>query len=209
MPATSSKLLQGEESRRRLLESAVQLVATGGYAGTGVEAIAQRAGVGKSALYWHFGSKRGLLLEAIRVETERWVGEAFGATRAAGSPLGRLDALFVRVEGAIVDRSRAHRLLLALLLELGADDEEVRNQIADVFAVTRRALADGLCDSVPGLNARTADDIAAAFTAQVDGMFLRYLAEPDEERLERGMRTLREMMLMAIDNDLNRGVIES
>ena len=205
MPATEAKLQQGEESRQRLIDSATALISDGGYAGTSVDAIARRAGVVKSALYWHFGSKRGLLLEAIRVETEAWVTEAFGAARAVGAPMARLDDLMDRVESVIAEGSRAQRMMLALLLELGADDEEVRESVAEVFDVTRRALSAGLGDSLQGLGPEAAEDIAEAFTAQVDGLMLRQLAAPDGPRLRRSLRMLRRMVLLAIEHELDRG----
>ncbi len=205
MSATHSKLQQGQDSRGRLVDSAAGLISAGGYAATSVDAIAKGAGVVKSALYWHFGSKRGLLLAAIRSETARWVQEAFGAALDEGAPVGRLDQLIDSVQDVIVNGPRMHRLTLSLLLELGAEDDEVRQVVADVFRVTREALAAGLADSLPGLRPDAAEDIAEAFTAQFDGLLMRYIAEPDQRRLDRSLRTLRRMMLLALEHELNRG----
>ena len=211
MSATHSKIQQGADSRERLIESATTLIAAGGYGGTSVDSIARHAGVVKSALYWHFGSKRGLLIEAIRTETGRWVQDAYGATfaddpqSADGNPREKLDALIERVEDVIVNGARMHRMALSLLLELGGEDDEVREAIASVFEVLDRTLGAGLVRSVPGLAERAALDLAAAFAAQVDGLMLRYMANPDDDRLQSGLRILRRMMLLAIGHELQRG----
>ncbi|MBC2876138.1 MULTISPECIES: TetR/AcrR family transcriptional regulator [Streptomyces] len=59
------------ESRRRLLEAATELVAEGGPRAASVQAVADRAGISRGSVAWHFGSKEGLIVEVI--------GQAFHA----------------------------------------------------------------------------------------------------------------------------------
>ncbi len=47
-------------ARQRLLETATELFAEKGYAGTSVREIVDRAGVSKPVLYYYFKSKEGL-----------------------------------------------------------------------------------------------------------------------------------------------------
>ena len=56
---------QAEQTRRRILASAFDLFATGGYAGTTIAAVADDAGVSPETIYQAFGGKRGLLEGAI------------------------------------------------------------------------------------------------------------------------------------------------
>jgi AcrR family transcriptional regulator len=53
----------------RLRAAAMELFAERGYAASGVSAICERAGVAKTALYWHFGSKEGLLAVVLEEVT--------------------------------------------------------------------------------------------------------------------------------------------
>ncbi|MGK5638400.1 TetR/AcrR family transcriptional regulator [Streptomyces sp. URMC 126] len=53
------------ESRRRLLEAATALVAEGGPRAASVQAVADRAGISRGSVAWHFGSKEGLIVEVI------------------------------------------------------------------------------------------------------------------------------------------------
>lgn len=55
--------------RDRILRSAIRLFAERGYAATSTRQIVEEAGCTKPALYYHFGSKEALFLEAIRLET--------------------------------------------------------------------------------------------------------------------------------------------
>ena len=52
--------------RQRLLEKALELFTSKGYAATSVREIVEAAGVSKPVLYYWFGSKEGLYLELIR-----------------------------------------------------------------------------------------------------------------------------------------------
>ena len=66
---------QEEHVRTRLLNAAVRVFDRKGYAGASVREIAEMAGVTKPALYYHFGSKEGLLM-AILEQAKRDVDEA-------------------------------------------------------------------------------------------------------------------------------------
>jgi AcrR family transcriptional regulator len=52
-------------TRARILEAAAEVFSEEGYAGSGISAIADRAGVTGGALYKHFASKAELLLEVV------------------------------------------------------------------------------------------------------------------------------------------------
>ncbi|MET9350381.1 TetR/AcrR family transcriptional regulator [Streptomyces termitum] len=52
-------------TRRRLLDAARDLFAERGYEGATVRGIAERAGVNQALLFRYFGSKQGLLAEAV------------------------------------------------------------------------------------------------------------------------------------------------
>lgn len=63
--------LQGsDETRRRILDAAVQQFSAEGYLAATVDDICSRAGVSKGAFYYHFDSKRALFLALL----EDWLG---------------------------------------------------------------------------------------------------------------------------------------
>ncbi len=59
------------ETRTRLLESAAQLFARGGYEGASVDLIAESAGYSKGAFYSNFGSKEAIFLELLDAHKRR------------------------------------------------------------------------------------------------------------------------------------------
>jgi AcrR family transcriptional regulator len=66
-------------TRERLLASAAELIADGGYGTASVAAIAERAGLAVGALYRHFPSKAELFVEVFRSAAE----QELSAMRAA------------------------------------------------------------------------------------------------------------------------------
>lgn len=79
-------------TRRRLLAAAARCFADGGFHGTTIRQIAQRAGVNVAAGHYHFGSKKDLYLEVLRGEFAR-AKAALAASGASPAPaeLDRLD----------------------------------------------------------------------------------------------------------------------
>ncbi len=56
---------RAEETRRRILEAALEAFAGQGYQATGVAEICQRAGVTKGAFFYHFPTKQDLFLALL------------------------------------------------------------------------------------------------------------------------------------------------
>jgi AcrR family transcriptional regulator len=56
---------RGEDTRRRILEAAVEVFAAEGYEGTSTRHLAERAGINLPAIQYYFGSKDGLYRAAI------------------------------------------------------------------------------------------------------------------------------------------------
>lgn len=81
-------------TRDRLLDAAEALFFTDGIAVTGVDRVADRAGVAIATLYKHVGSKDGLLEAVLERRLRAWTAHWDAAVAAASSPTGRVLALF-------------------------------------------------------------------------------------------------------------------
>jgi AcrR family transcriptional regulator len=58
--------LDAEDRRTRILDATVRFIGELGLANTTVERVAAAAGISPATVYWHFGSKEELVVEAIR-----------------------------------------------------------------------------------------------------------------------------------------------
>jgi TetR/AcrR family transcriptional regulator len=73
-PRPDERRIDPERTRRALLDAALEEFAANGFAGTTVRAIADRAGVSKDLISYHFGGKAELYREVQRKWLEREAG---------------------------------------------------------------------------------------------------------------------------------------
>lgn len=68
-----SRKAQGEETRRAILEAAVELYAEAGFRGTALKAIGERAGVHHATVLYHYRTSRDLLLAVLQERDRRYM----------------------------------------------------------------------------------------------------------------------------------------
>jgi TetR/AcrR family transcriptional regulator, regulator of cefoperazone and chloramphenicol sensitivity len=82
-PSTQTR---GEDTRRRILETALEVFAAEGYEGASTRQLAERAGVNLPAIQYYFGSKEGLfraVIESIIARTESHMAPLAAEVQAA------------------------------------------------------------------------------------------------------------------------------
>jgi AcrR family transcriptional regulator len=82
-PATQAR---GEDTRRRILETALDLFAAQGYEGASTRQIAEGAGVNLPAIQYYFGNKEGLyraIIDDINANTDRHMAALVARVHAA------------------------------------------------------------------------------------------------------------------------------
>jgi AcrR family transcriptional regulator len=171
----TKKQQQGEQSRELILDATERLMATRGYAATSISDIRKACGLPPSSIYWHFGSKEGVLAAVM----ERGADRYFAAIPT--------EADIERQLAAVIALQEQHpeflRLFLLLSLERSHEPAvaEVLRRVRDQ-AITRfrDAIAQPLPDDVPPVKARrVVTELAAIATALSDGIFLAEHLEPD------------------------------
>lgn len=95
---------RGEDTRRRILETALEMFAAEGYDGTSTRQLAEQAGVNLPAIQYYFGSKEGLFRAVIQSIVAQTEVHMFGLTE--------------RVKAALSVRDTPRADLLELLCQL-------------------------------------------------------------------------------------------
>jgi AcrR family transcriptional regulator len=211
MPATKAKRRQGAKSRKKLLKAAVQVLGAEGYSGFSIDRIVRTAKVNRSALYWHFDSKNGLLIATLGEMSRIWMEEFARHTAEGASPLDQLDIMIGRVRHLITQAPEHRRMTFSLLLERGEKDGEIRAGIAHLFEQRCLALVDGFAEA-SGLPRERVAAMADTAIAIADGLLLRYLSDGSETRLDavlaemHGYLRFRFGTLLLAQNENNGGV---
>ena len=114
---------EGAETRQRILDAALDLIASNGYSATSIAKISTVAGVQPASIYWAFGSKEGLLAAVMERAAERWF-----ATESEPAPTdspAHMERALQRWTASISARPEFLRLLLVLSLERRDGDPEI------------------------------------------------------------------------------------
>ncbi len=166
------------------MEGAIACLKTRGYARTTARDIAAASGANLASIGYHFGSKEGLLNEAIaRIDVE-WTRSIIEAAIAhpGAAPLEQMGRSWV----AMLDSFERHRPLLVALVEAMAQaerSEELRAQMAGHYRELRATVAERVRVSLgDGASAVGADPnaVASFLIAVCDGFVWQWLLDPEE-----------------------------
>jgi AcrR family transcriptional regulator len=114
-----------EDTRQRLFEAAVELIAEQGFSATTVDDIAERAGVAKGTVYYNFPSKTALFEDLLRHGVGLLTAD-FRAAVAGKSPGAAVSAL-VRAQLEYIRRYRSFAQLL--LSEMWRTNRELQQTL--------------------------------------------------------------------------------
>lgn len=173
---------QGEDSRAVILDATERLMSTQGYAATSISHIRRETGLPASSIYWHFGSKEGVLAAVMERGAERYFAQI-----PRNSP--DIETQRAAVAKLLVANPDFFRLMYMLSLErsdhpaVAAAIRRVRDTAISGFAnVIRQMLPD---DTAPEKADRIVTELAAVATAMSDGVFFAEHLEPDSTDVDR------------------------
>lgn len=107
-PTQTHTKMPGKRRKAQIVEAATDLFAEMGYEGTSLRDVAERCGMTKAALYYHYTDKEALLRSVVEFRMTRMVDmivDAF-ADVPEDQPIDRIRA-FVRASANHIDRDRA------------------------------------------------------------------------------------------------------
>lgn len=173
------------DTKTRIVEAAIETLKAEGYAGTSARSIARRGGFNQALIFYHFGSIKDLLLEAL----DRTSADRMAAYRTAVDGVADLPGL-VAVAGRIYheDLETGHIKVLAELIAGASADPELGHEIVERIepwigfardVILRVSAGSPVGAFVP------AEDLAYAVVAQFLGLELLTHLEADTSRAER------------------------
>lgn len=163
------------EARTLLLDAAERLMAEHGYAATPVSAICKEVGVTAPTLYWHFGSKEGLLAAIMERGADRWFDALPNWSELTGSMSERAEAAATAGASAVGGHPDFLRLFYTLAIEVddgsaaGAVVHRVRRQAFENFRAPIRALL--AAHAEPDVAELASEELTRFAVAISDGCF--------------------------------------
>ncbi len=173
---------QGDASRRRLVEAAAELFAERGYRDASVQAIGERAGISRGSIFWHFGSKEGLLWAVVEDAFGRWEADVLVPDVGTATGLEAIRRGIAAHRRFVAESGEPLRLFFTLLFEALGPRPELRERFVGLHRRLRGA-ATGWIE--PGVRAGElrADvpvaTIATLLTATLGGLVYQHLLDPE------------------------------
>ena len=189
-----------EKTRRRLLAAADELFYADGIRATGVDAVADRAGVTKMTLYAHFASKDELVAAYLEERDRRWRALLEGMLGAYADPQDKLLAVFDAYKEWLVVGDLRGCEFINCAAEFPDPDYPARVVIGEHKAGVRERL--GVLAREAGAN--DPDALAERLFVVLEGAYVTGALEGDEEVLDRA-RTLATELVRAAAGDSSPG----
>ncbi|MBS1895139.1 MAG: TetR/AcrR family transcriptional regulator [Actinobacteria bacterium] len=171
--------------RLALLDAAVQVVARDGLDGVSYRSVAEEAGTTAGLVFYHFGSRESLILEAAARAGRRALAHALPV--AEGEDLDTfLDDLSSSAERDLADHIFQY--------EMGFNSRRrpgVAELMAELYTFYCEETARALAALAPG---EVSPALARLVFAAIDGLVLQQVVFDDPERTDGGVRALRRTL---------------
>jgi len=174
----------GEKSRGEILDAALLVMSANGYEGATVAKIAAASGLPASSIYWHFGSKAGILAAVMERGASEFFAEYdrdFAQNSDVINPRATLEAAIVASQRAVENHPEFLRLMILLGLS-GQHDEKVVAVVRETSQRGRDSLHALIVSAFRGYGAASSHRIADALVdmaqANFDGAFLASQIRP-------------------------------
>ncbi|GIW45018.1 MAG: TetR family transcriptional regulator [Candidatus Binatia bacterium] len=186
-----------EDSRRDLLNVAIDCFAKYGYAATSIDRIAKAAGVTKGALYYHFKDKEELLFESVKHRLGQFERRVVQEIAPVADPADSIRALG-RICHDHATKSNHRRLIVTLLVEALDTYPALDRLFRDMMRRFRGFIA-GLVDRGKAggrFRAEVDSQLAASiFAGSVMGLEIQYYQDPAGFDLRRALEANSEQFI--------------
>ncbi|MFG3289262.1 TetR/AcrR family transcriptional regulator [Streptomyces sp. NPDC048179] len=169
----------GMESRRRVLDAAVEIAGERGYDGTSIAAISAKCGLPASSIYWHFKDKDGLIAAVIERSFVSWLAAVALPGEETGTPLERVTVMATNVAKSLVDAPDFLRLGLMLALEQRPTEPRGRTMFLQVRKVAHQKTVDVVTTLFPDLDENDVQTLTTYAIAGADGLFVHQSVNGD------------------------------
>ncbi len=179
-----------KRTRQNVLQSALEVFASKGYAQASMDDIAAKAGVTKGALYWHFESKVDLYGAVVTHVLEMQTQDIVPALQKGVSPSEVVEALvssylnFYRSNPLVMEFYSNMMIEGKTLTETG-----IMSTMALAYRSYREAVADALAEG-HGKGMPSPKSAAMVLVGALDGIAMQWMIDPKGFDLDEGGKAL-------------------
>jgi AcrR family transcriptional regulator len=194
---------KSDATRERILDAAAELFSQRGYAATGVDRLAERSGIAKTAIYYHFGNKEGLLAALVERAATVWTEDIRESASRGSDPAERLDRALSGMRTMVEEKPWILRLLLLLALEVADSKPEIGAVLHSIFVRARDTIVAGLRDAL-GRDVADAESVAMVMLGLLQGVVIGRQLDASislDKAFDRIREVTSQMILHRIDDE--------
>ncbi|MCP2287547.1 TetR family transcriptional regulator [Nocardia amikacinitolerans] len=177
------------ESRRMLIDAASALFVEKGYQQTTFADVAQRSGISRGSIPWHFGNKEGLLAAVLDQASETLL-EASDRADAADS--SRAFDLVAQAKRATM--ARTSLLFVTLYVEAVKPTSPIHDKYVALHERLRQSTTRWIERFARLPETMTADDLATVLVGAAIGIHVQSAMTPDRIDIDRAIDQLGELL---------------
>ena len=169
-PKVRKRRVNGEDSRRRILDAATAVASERGYDGTRIALVSKRCGLPASSIYWHFKDKDDLVSAVIERSFGTWIKAL--ALPAGDDPREQIVEMSMRIAKSLLDAPNFLRLGLMLSLERRPEELRARTTFVKVRDRAHEQISNTMRDFMPGLSQESVKLLTTYAISVSDGLFI-------------------------------------
>ena len=182
-------------TQERILDAAAALFSARGYEGASISAIATRAEVSRSAVFWHFGDKETLFRETFRRMLVPFA-EQIARSLAHPDPATRLVELIAVYERIVEEQTPAIQAFVRWAIESPVLRASIREPLFAMHDHFVREVRDALAQAIG--DAEPAEALATGLISMLHGNLLLAMLDGDPRRARLRRAGLRRVVERAI-----------
>ncbi|WP_281648349.1 TetR/AcrR family transcriptional regulator [Parendozoicomonas sp. Alg238-R29] len=194
-PTNVRKYRRGEESKQKILEATISLLEQYDLKALSLDRIAKEAGIAKSSVLWHFGSKEMLVADAIHQVFQEIESSVHDMQLGHLPVLKRLEAMLDHIVTLIEKRPKLKGIILGLVFSSDLSDP-VREKIFVTWQSHRQEIIRTLSDDTFTVT----DEMASALLGMIHGCYIQWAIgefkqplRPIVQSVTQLLRTLRNL----------------
>ena len=171
--------MRDKESKQRILDAALSVVAKRSINGTRMQLIAQEADMSQANLHYHFATKERLLTALTHEVQDAYTRWRLDAVSACGNDLeSQLRALFQNKKQQILEKPDYDRVEFDFWVT-SQSDEAIRTVFRQDFQEWHAHMASVLRKCRPSLTEAQASLLARSMMSMMKGAAMQFLLEPN------------------------------
>lgn len=193
----------GAINRQKILDATIELVCEFGFTATSVNMVCERANIAKTALYWHFKNKEGLMAAVINDVTSKWIEEIEADVSKRGTPLERRQEMLDNFKELVEERPDRLRILLVAVMERKEVAPEIRDAVRRMTDATIDAITAGYREAL-GIELPDMDLVGHTIIGLVEAALRRKLMDPEGCDMDRLFDDLDHILNLLVRDRITR-----